>query len=54
MPTPETAEVPTAAAIRARRYRSRKRNGVRCILIRVSEPAIAALVEGGFLAQRQA
>jgi hypothetical protein len=37
-------------ALRARRYRNRKKEGVRCVCIRMSEPAIKALVEGGFLA----
>jgi hypothetical protein len=37
-------------AIRARRYRERKKDSIRCVQIRISPPAIKALVEGGFLA----
>lgn len=36
-------------AIRARRYRERLKNGVRCVQVRFSKQAIAAMVEGGFL-----
>jgi hypothetical protein len=41
----------SAAAVRARRYRRRRKSGVRCVRIRLSEEVIAALVEDGFLAQ---
>jgi hypothetical protein len=46
----DTAAARTPAALRQRRYRARRKDGVRCVRIRVSEPAINALVEGGFLA----
>jgi hypothetical protein len=35
--------------MRSRRYRQRRKKGVRCARIRLSEQAIAALVEDGFL-----
>ena len=41
----------SAATARARRYRQRRKNGVRCVRIRLSEQVIAALVEDGFLPQ---
>jgi hypothetical protein len=43
-----TSPVCTGAA-RARRYRQRRKNGVRCVRIRLSEQTIAAFVEDGFL-----
>jgi hypothetical protein len=46
--TTTPSPVSTGAA-RARRYRQRRKNGVRCVRIRLSEQAIAALVEDGFL-----
>jgi hypothetical protein len=50
----ETTTPPvSAAAMRSRRYRQRRKNGVRCVRIRLSEKAIAALVEDGFLPQDQ-
>jgi hypothetical protein len=39
----------SAGAARTRRYRQRQKQGVRCARIRLSEQAIAALVEDGFL-----
>jgi hypothetical protein len=33
-----------------RRYRARRKDGVRCVRIRMSDQALQALVEGGFLA----
>ena len=42
------ASVSTGAA-RTRRYRERRKRGVRCARIRLSQQAIAALVEDGFL-----
>jgi hypothetical protein len=41
---------PSPGAIRQRRLRDRRKDGVRCVTVRMSEPAIKALVEGGFLA----
>jgi hypothetical protein len=45
----DAAPPASAGALRTRRYRARRRNGVRCFRIRFSEPAIHALVEEGFL-----
>jgi hypothetical protein len=45
----DAAPPASAGALRTRRYRARRRNGVRCFRIRFSEPAIQALVEEGFL-----
>jgi hypothetical protein len=39
----------SAGVLRTRRYRARRRNGVRCLRVRVSESAIQALIEEGFL-----
>jgi len=50
MTTTPTSPASTAAA-RAWRYRRRRKNGVRCARIRLSEQAIAALVQDGFLPQ---
>jgi hypothetical protein len=56
MPTqfnPMDAATPAAlssGAIRAERYRERRKNGTRCVRIRMSEAAIRFLVERGFLA----
>ena len=50
MTTTPTQPVSTVAD-RARRYRQRRKNGVRCVRIRLSEQVIAALVEDGFLPQ---
>jgi hypothetical protein len=36
-------------AIRAKRYRDRRKDGIRCVRIRVSEAALKALVDGGWL-----
>jgi hypothetical protein len=33
----ETTAAPTAAAVRARRYRERKRNGIRCVQVWLGE-----------------
>jgi len=40
----------SSGAIRARRYRERKKDNIRVVRVRMSEPAIKALVDGGFLA----
>jgi hypothetical protein len=43
------APTPSLGAIRARRYRDRRKDGIRCARIRFSQQALATLVEGGFL-----
>ena len=41
---------PTPAAERMRQYRRRRRRGMRCVTVRVSEADIEALVAKGYLA----
>jgi hypothetical protein len=38
---------------RSRRYRQRRRQGMRCISVDLDEPKLAALVASGYLAQEE-
>jgi hypothetical protein len=49
----DDASPASAGALRTRRYRARRKNGLRCFRVRFSEPAIQALVEEGFLRQHE-
>jgi hypothetical protein len=45
----ETHNPPSPVAIRMRRYRERRKQGVRCVQIKLTDHAIRAMVENGFL-----
>ena len=40
---------PSAAALRMRRHRERRRDGLRCVRIELRETEITALIQKGFL-----
>jgi hypothetical protein len=40
---------PTPAAVRMRRYRGRRRDGLRCLTIELRETEVAELINRGFL-----
>ena len=44
-----TAPAPSAAAIRMRRHRERRRDGLRCMTIELRETEVTALIRKGFL-----
>jgi hypothetical protein len=43
------APAPSAAALRMRRHRERRRDGLRCLTIELRETEVAELVRQGFL-----
>ncbi len=45
----EPGPCPSPAAERTRRYRERRRQGLRCLMIEVSETQIEALIRNGLL-----